>query len=147
MIVGWALFGAFSRLWGSRRPGWTAGGATVITLAITTTLAIGVVALGGVGATARETGAFDAGTLSVSGLEGGVLGNVLFGEDEPAPTAMRLGRFALIVYALGSIGWVLEALITGGIISFVSRVRPALLAGAVHEHAATYAVGDQAVHH
>ena len=36
-------------------------------------------------------------------------------------------RFAAVVYALGSIGWVIEALVTAWILGYIARVRPGLV--------------------
>lgn len=65
MALGWLFFRSLVRLLGRDRAGWSAGIATVITLAITTTLLVGVVWLAGTGeASQRETGALDPGELS-----------------------------------------------------------------------------------
>jgi hypothetical protein len=42
-----------------------------------------------------------------------------------------------MVYLLGSIGWVIEALVTAAVIGFVARVRPSLVfeAGALSDSA------------
>lgn len=135
MVLGWALFSALRGML-PERPGWRAGIATVLTLFITTTLVIGIVALGGSPAASRESGAFDPATLSFENpFAEGVFGSELLGghdedehaEDEHAEEPLALGRFALTLYALGSIGWLIEALVTGGIVGFVARVRPSLV--------------------
>jgi cobalt/nickel transport system permease protein len=36
-------------------------------------------------------------------------------------------RFAAVVYALGPIGWFVEALVTAGLLGYIARVRPGLL--------------------
>jgi cobalt/nickel transport system permease protein len=43
-----------------------------------------------------------------------------------------LTTFALLVLSLGSIGWIIEAAITGAVIRFLSRVKPDLLAHVLH---------------
>src|SRR5659263_4364 len=65
MILGWLLFRAFVKLLGRRRVRWAGVLATVLTLAVTTTMLVGVVALAGTGAAAqRETGALDPNRLT-----------------------------------------------------------------------------------
>lgn len=38
-----------------------------------------------------------------------------------------LGLFAALVFGLGSVGWILEAILTAGIVRYLSRVRPGLI--------------------
>ncbi len=116
MIVGWALFRGFARVLGRRRAGLAAGAATILALAVSTSLLVVIVALGGSPSASRESGAFDPGTLSFENpLRGGVFTNVIVaGEQEAeAPQQLSVARFAVTVFALGSIGWILEGLITG----------------------------------
>lgn len=130
MLLGWALFRAFVRVLGRTRVRAASGIATVVTLAITTTLLVGLVAASGVtGATARETGALDPQNLTfASPFSEGVVGVGLFsgGEKATAP-AVGLKRFATIVYTLGPVGWLIEALVTAAILGYVARVRPSLI--------------------
>ena len=49
------------------------------------------------------------------------------GAEEQQPEKLPVKRFATMVFVLGSIGWVLEALITALIVGFVARVRPGLV--------------------
>lgn len=168
MILGSVLFSAGTRLFGRHRAGLSAGVTTVVTLAFTTTLLVGIVALTGPIAATRESGAFDPETLRFENpFEHGVIGNLAFGHDEDEAThgqdgtdetdpeeaaeeqeaeSLRLRRFALIVYGLGSIGWLIEALVTGGIIGFVARVRPALVFEGAASHLGSLP-GDEGVHH
>ena len=141
MVVGWALFRGLTRLLGRDHPRRAAGIATVLTLAFTTTLLVGLVAIaGGGGATTRETGALDPATLRFENpLAHGVFSAGLFSggevtaEKAPAPesqqesTALSVKRFALVVYTLGPIGWLIEALVTAAILGYIARVRPGLL--------------------
>lgn len=157
MVLGGLLFRGARRLLGRRRSGWSAAVATVVTLALTTTMIVGIVALGGAPAASRESGAFDPTALRFQNpFSRWVLGNealtgAVVGEspEEPAPTEapeLPLGRFALMVYTLGSIGWVLEAAVTGGIVSFVSQIRPSLVdAGGLAEDGHR-SVGDEGSH-
>ncbi len=86
MIAGWALFRALSSAFPPRRVGLAAGAATVVALALSTTLLVVIVALGGSPAASRESGAFDPSTLSFSNpFREGVLTNAtLTGQAEHA---------------------------------------------------------------
>lgn len=153
MILGWALFRALSKLLGRRAVRWSGGIATVLTLAVTTTLLVGIIALAGAGgATARETGALDPEDLTFAApFSDAVVEIGLFaggherdstaghaGADHaPAESSapLSVGRFAAIVYTLGPFGWLLEALITAAVLGYVSNVRPSLLfEGALAQH-------------
>lgn len=150
MVVGWGLFHGLLRLFGRRRARVGAGIATVATLALTTTLLVGVVWAGGSAATTRETGALDPADLAFENpFSSGVFSVGLFAgghehaeehthaEDEHAhaeEATLSVGRFAAVVYTLGPLGWVIEALVTAGILGYVLRVRPTLvLSGALAE--------------
>ena len=130
MTGGWLLFGLLSRII-RRRVGVAAGIATVITLALSTTLLIGVVAVGRVDpATARDTGALDPHSLSFSNPFGGglVANRIISPEKGPAAASrLSLAGFAAAVYTLGAIGWMIEATLTGFIAGFIAKVRPELL--------------------
>ncbi|HET6351456.1 MAG TPA: energy-coupling factor ABC transporter permease [Coriobacteriia bacterium] len=151
MALGAWLFRALRRALGPRRSGWSAALATVATLALTTSMLVGIVALGGAPAASRESGAFDPATLRFENPFGKwVLGSETLNAGEPTPPAedpaMSLTRFALMVYTLGSIGWVIEAAVTGGIISFIAGVRPSLVeAGGLAEDGHR-SVGDEGSH-
>lgn len=142
IVVGWALFRGGVRLLSARRVRIAAGVATVAALALTTTALVGLVWLGGNAATARESGALDPATLRFDNpFAQGVFRAGLFsgGEEEhgePAgdagskgaeERALSVGRFAAVVYTLGPIGWLIEALVTAAILGYVARVRPSLI--------------------
>jgi cobalt/nickel transport system permease protein len=149
MVMGWFLFGRLIRLLGRRRPSLSASVATVLALALSTTMLVGIVALGGSPAAARESGAFDPTTLSfASPFGGGAVTNVIVApETKPPPAPLPVARFAIMVYLLGSVGWVIEALVTALIVGFVARVRPGLVFdGASAEHARA-PLGDEGAHH
>lgn len=154
MILGWSLFHAIVALLKRNRAGAAAGISTAITLALTTTALVGVVWLGGNGATARETGALDPADLTFSNpFAEGVFSVGLFSggehEEEAAPDGegatgdeagheeggtLSVARFAAVVYTLGPLGWLLEALISAAVIRYVARVRPTLVfSGALAE--------------
>lgn len=138
MVLGWVIFRGMVALLSRRHVRLAAGVATMVTLAITTTLLVGLVALaGGGGAAARETGALDPGTMTFANpLSGGVFRIGLFAGNEAEADApvqvdrestLSTARFAALVYTLGPLGWLLEALISAWILGYVARVRPGLL--------------------
>lgn len=143
MVCGWALFRGATRVLGRRRVRPVAFSATVVTLAITTTALVGIVALAGPMSTARETGALDPATLRFDNpFAEGVFSVGLFGGGEEAggpdqggdaepvavgDTGLAVKRFAAVVYTLGPLGWMLEGLLTAWVLGYVSRVRPGLL--------------------
>ncbi len=63
---------------------------------------------------------------------------VLHGHEEgihaqtaaPEPT---ITTFAIVVLSLGSIGWLIEAAITGAVVKFVAQVKPELLKHGLHD--------------
>jgi cobalt/nickel transport system permease protein len=152
MALGWALFRALVRALGHARVRWAAGVATVLTLAVTTTMLVGLVALAGGGAaTGRETGALDPASLTFANpFGGGVFSvNTLRGAEPPpaAPAApLSVARFAAVVYTLGPIGWVLEALITAAVLGYVAQVRPQLVFGGALAAVRRSPAGDEGVH-
>jgi cobalt/nickel transport system permease protein len=153
MLAGWALFRMLVRLVGRARSGIAAGLATVATLALSTTLLVGIVWVGGSAATARETGALDPADLRFENpFAHGVFSVGLLGgehdEGEEAGLdeggALSLGRFAAVVYTLGPIGWIIEALITGAVIAYISRVRPTLVFEGALAETERHIPGDEA---
>jgi len=151
MILGWALFRTFVSAFGRRRVGLAAGAATVVALVLSTALLVGIVALGGSPAASRESGAFDPGSLSFSNpFGGGVLTNTLAAggdAEEAAPEPLSIARFAATVFLLGSIGWVIEAVIIGLVVRFIARVRPGLVFEGALLDPRRAPVGDEGVHH
>jgi cobalt/nickel transport system permease protein len=152
MALGWAMFRLLVRLLGRPRVRWSAAIATVLTLAVTTTLLVGLVALAGAGAaTGRETGALDPNSLTFANpFGGGVISvNTLRGA-EPVPAKstapLSVARFAEVVYILGPIGWVLEALVTAAILGYVARVRPQLVFSGALSVPVREPAGDEGVH-
>jgi cobalt/nickel transport system permease protein len=129
-VLGYAFFHLFTRLL-RPRIGLAAGLATVLTLFLSTTLSIGIVALSNVNpAQARDTGALNPATLSVSNpfREGLLANRIVTPEQEvQASSGVSMTRFAVVIYGLGSVGWVLESLIVGYLVAFIVRVRPGLL--------------------
>ncbi len=108
-VLGHALFTLFGRL----PVFWRSLLATIITLFITTTILIGIV--------------------GVSHLDPEMLHH---GEEHDVHgTGGSLSAFALVVLSVGSIGWLLEAAITGAVIKFIAQVKPDLLVHRLHKNA------------
>ena len=131
MVGGSLLFRAARRRLPSR-PGLAAGLTTIVVLFLSTTLMIGIVGLSGVSPSgARDTGALDPATLSVSNpLHEGLFANRIVSPEHETVVAdahLSLARFAVAIYALGVIGWTIEALLIGYLVAFIARVRPGLL--------------------
>jgi cobalt/nickel transport system permease protein len=109
-----------------------AGASVIITLFISTMLLIGIVALSNIDpGKARDTGSLNAATLSFRNpFAAGVLSNRVVSPEKEAignfylrDSGVDLGRFTAAVLLLGSIGWLLEAMITAIIVQFIYRVR------------------------
>ena len=164
MILGWALFRGLVAVLGTRRVRWAAGVATVVTLATTTTLLVGLVALAGGGAaTARETGALNPASLTFASpfSQGVIHVGLLSGEGRPADarpqapggslqpaqggSTLSVARFAAVVYTLGPLGWLLEALITAWVLGYVARMRPGLLWAGPLGTTEPHVLGDEGV--
>jgi len=109
VIVGHTLFYALHR----RLPVfWRAAAATVLTLFLTTLALIGIVAASNI----------DPELFHDAGVERGA-----HHED-----LISVSRFASIALSLGFFGWLIEAAITGSVISFIARVKPDLLSHVLH---------------
>ena len=107
-ILGHTLFYLFKK----RLPVfWSAAIATVLTLIMTTLALIGIVAASHI----------DPELISHGGEHG---------LRQGGQASVR--TFAFMVVSLGSIGWIIEAAITGAVVKFISQVKPDLLAHALH---------------
>lgn len=103
---------AFFTVIGNRLPlFWRAAAATVVTLLVTTGLLIGMVAV-----SSQDTRSF---------LEYEV-------HDGERHGPVSVGRFAVMAVGLGSLGWVMEAAITGAVVRFIAQVKPDLLRHVLH---------------
>ena len=91
---------------------WRAAFATVLTLLITTAILIGIVAASHLDPAVLHHGDEDGHGMHVDG---------------------SLSTFALVVLSIGSIGWIIEAAITGAVVKFISQVKPDLLGHSLHK--------------
>jgi len=110
-VLGHALFS----LMGKRLPVfWRAAIVTVLTLLTTTLFLIGIVSAShiDVSAVLHEHGA---------------------GIHAEAAADPAISTFAIVVLSLGSIGWLIEAAITGAVVKFVAQVKPELLKHGLHD--------------
>ncbi len=90
---------------------WSAAAATVLTLFMTTLALIGIVAVSHINP-----------ELMSHGDEQGFHHN----------GQVSVRTFAIMVVSLGSIGWIIEAAITGAVVRFISQVKPSLLDHVLH---------------
>ncbi len=116
-VLGWGFFHALKSRLSVR---WAAAMATALTLALSTTLMIGIVAL-----TRTEP------ALAFQGPSGNAplirFEWMAGGEEENAMANLDLARFAEWVYGFGAIGWTIEAAFTALVIGFFARARPDLI--------------------
>ncbi len=123
VVLGSVLFRVFSRTLRAS-PFWRAFLGTVLALAVSTTLMVGIIGVARINpaeqaprATATFSNPFQEGLVRVEVLQ----------EEAHEPAELDLPTFAGVVYALGAVGWVLEGLLTGFIVRYLSQVRPDLL--------------------
>jgi cobalt/nickel transport system permease protein len=115
-MLGWLFFRALKARFAPRV---AAAIAVVLTLALSTTLMVGVIAL-----TQTQP------ALAFEGPGGDVplLRFELFAAEKESPLAdLDLARFAALVYGLGAIGWALEAAFVALVVGFFARTRPDLI--------------------
>lgn len=120
MVVGWLLVRGISSVVGGR---WRAG--TVVAIAVVLTLALSTSAVVGIVSTAGDT--IPTHSEEVHGEGGGHAEDVHNEGGEHAEEVQPLRTFAVTLFSLGSIGWLLEAAISALIFNFIARVRPRLL--------------------
>lgn len=106
-VLGHSLFYLFKRL----PIFWRAALATVVTLLVTTLILIGFVALSHLNPELLHHGEEHGQELQVDG---------------------SIATFSMIVLTIGLIGWIIEAAITGAVVTFISQVKPDLLVHVLH---------------
>jgi cobalt/nickel transport system permease protein len=108
-VLGHTLFYLFKK----RLPVfWRAVLATLMTLFITTTILIGIVAMAHIDPEMLHHGEDH-------------------GRGPTGPGSVSI--FALLVLSIGAVGWIIEAAITGAVVRFISQVKPDLLGHVLHE--------------
>jgi cobalt/nickel transport system permease protein len=128
VCLGWLLFKLLSRLAGRARLRPAAAVATVCTLALTTTMVIGLVAVARIDpGAATEAGALDPSALRI---ENPFARHTIERADtvrtRPA-SSLSIGRFATVLYVLAVPGWIIEAVLVSFVVGFIAKVRPDLL--------------------
>nr|WBU15323.1 cobalt uptake substrate-specific transmembrane region [uncultured bacterium] len=123
VVLGSLLFRAVS---GARRLNlfWGAFIATVVALAVSTTLMVGIIGI------ARINPAEQAPRAAITfsnPFQEGLFRVELLKEEGHEPAELDLPTFAGVVYTLGIVGWALEGLLTGLIVRYLGQVRPDLL--------------------
>jgi cobalt/nickel transport system permease protein len=122
---GYWLFRLFKRL---LKPALAAGLSVGLTLFFSTSLVIGLVALARLDP--LKVGEFaDMGRSEEKGLFSfhGSHHHEDQGKEEAAKAIVSLATFAKGAYILGSIGWILEALLVGFILRFIVQVKPDMI--------------------
>lgn len=126
VVLGSLLFRAFGRVL-RVGPFWRAFLATVLALAVSTTLMVGIIGAARINPADQAPRAviafenpFEAGLFRLE-----VLGEEPHGAAEAEP--LNLSTFAAVVYTLGAVGWLLEGFFTGVVVRYLSQVRPDLL--------------------
>ncbi|GAB4278041.1 MAG: hypothetical protein Kow0056_09930 [Coriobacteriia bacterium] len=109
VLVGWTVFKTLSGVRPLEKPGRRAAAATLLALAASTAVAVGAVVASG---PAWSQAAHE--WLEAAGFM-------------PSQQTFSPSRLIIVVLVLAPAGWLLEAAVTGGLVSFLSRVRPELL--------------------
>ena len=134
--LGYYLFRWAWSLLRTRRqtPALAAGIATAFALLLSSLLMVGIVGLSDVGPSAQAR-ALPEDLSFQNPFEHGLVASswagadVHEGEGGAASQGVDIVAFAKLVVLFGSIGWAIEALLTGAIVGFVYRVRPDLVGG------------------
>jgi len=113
-VLGHTLFFAFSK---KVSVFWRAALTTVLTLFITTLALIGIVAMSHINPDLFGHGHATQGSEQEIAQQGQI----------------SVSRFATLVLSLGAVGWIIEAAISGAVVSFLARVKPDLLGHNLHK--------------
>jgi len=118
MLTAWALFRVLKR---ALAPGPAAGAAAFPAMVVGAAVMLGIIALA-----SPQAGLVHLGEVTSFGerAHAGGLGPLHAG----APYAeLSLRRFAWLVLGLGSLGWIVESVVTGLVVRFAARVKPDLV--------------------
>jgi cobalt/nickel transport system permease protein len=123
-VLGYFLFKALRRI--LKKISWAGFVSTFLSLLLSTFLVLGIVALG----KTDLSGAFGIGQKFHAGKSTGLLkfetGEKETHKQESLPQ-FDFRKFLILILGFGSIGWVLEGLITSGILTYLNKVRPGIL--------------------
>ena len=123
-VLGYFLFKALRRI--LKKISWAGFVATFLSLLLSTFLALGIVAIG----KTDLSSAFGIGHKLHPEKQKGFLKFETKETEEhekTVPVEFDFRKFLLLVLGFGSIGWILEGLITSGILSYLNKVRPGIL--------------------
>lgn len=115
-ILGWAFFRALKKRLDVR---YAAAIAVILTLGLSTTFMIGIIAL-----TQTQPALIFSGPSADAPL---IHFELSSGSGEDPMSSLDLGRFSALVYLFGAIGWIIEAIFTAVVIGFFARARPELI--------------------
>jgi len=131
VITAEGIFGyfLFKTLWSIfKKIFWAGLVSTFLALSLSTLFALGIVALG----TSDISGAFGLGRDRHTQTDKGFLkferGEPEKHSEQPVPE-FNFKKFLFLVLGFGSIGWVLEGLVTAGILRYLHKVRPGIFEG------------------
>ena len=125
-VLGYFLFKALRRI--LKKISWAGFISTLLSLFLSTLLALCIVALG----KTDFYGAFDLGHKHNLKTDKGLLKFETEKDEkhkEESLPEFDFRKFLFLVLGFGSIGWILEGLITGGILSYLHKVRPGIFEG------------------
>jgi cobalt/nickel transport system permease protein len=123
-IVGYFLFKALRRF--LKKISWAGFVSTVISLLVSTSLALGIVAIGRIDLSSTFGVGHKLQQEKTTGLLKFETGEHETHREKPSKQ-FDFRKFLLLVLIFGSIGWVLEGLITSGILTYLNKVRPGIL--------------------
>lgn len=121
MVVGWAVVRGIASLTRAR---WRAG--TVVAVAVVLTLALSTTAVVGIVSTAGDTIPVHNEEVHSDEIDA-ASGEAADADDHADEEGQPLRDFAVTLFSLGSIGWLIEAAISALVFNFIARVRPHLL--------------------
>ncbi|MEQ9619934.1 MAG: energy-coupling factor ABC transporter permease [Deltaproteobacteria bacterium] len=116
-VFGYYLFQLFLALLGKQSPGWASSLAVIVGLFLSTNVMLGIVYASHIDPVKTFEAEHD---IKDADHEDGV--------NRITNKGINFVRFAKTVFILAPLGWLLEAVITGLVIKYISRVRPDLIA-------------------
>jgi len=125
-VLGYFMFKALRRI--LKKISWAGFASAFLSLLLSTFLALGIVAVG----KTNLSSAFGIGHEHHPEKQKGFL---KFETEKPEEHKKEVSaefdfrKFLFLVLGFGSIGWILEGLITGGVLSYLHKVRPGIFEG------------------
>jgi cobalt/nickel transport system permease protein len=125
-VLGYFLFKALRRI--LKKISWAGFVSTFLSLLLSTFLALGIVAIG----KTDLSSAFGIGHKFHPEKNTGLLKFETGEHETPKQESLPqfdFRKFLLLVLGFGSVGWVLESLVTAGILSYLHKIRPGIFEG------------------